>query len=104
MAKFFGTIGFANSVETRPGVWEEEITEHSYYGDLTRNTRRLESSGGVNDNINVANNISIVADPYAIQNFHTMRFVEFMGTRWKISNVEVQYPRLILTIGDEYNG
>lgn len=104
MAKFFGTIGFAETVETRPGVWEEDIKEHGYYGDLTRNTRRLESSGGVNDNVNVANNISIVADPYAIQNFHAMRFVEFMGTRWKITNVEVQYPRLILTIGDEYNG
>lgn len=104
MAKFFGTIGFAETVEIQPGVWKEEITEHSYYGDLTRNTRRLESSGGVNDNINVANNISIVADPFAIQNFHSMRFVEFMGVRWKITNVEVQHPRLILTIGDQYNG
>lgn len=104
MAKFFGTVGFAETVEIQPGVWKEEITEHSYYGDLTRNTRRLESSGGVNDNINVANNISIVADPFAIQNFHSMRFVEFMGVRWKITNVEVQHPRLILTIGDQYNG
>lgn len=104
MAKFCGIIGFAETVETAPSVWSEKITTRSYYGDILRNTRRLESSGGTNDNINVANQLSIVADPYANQNFHAMRYVKFMGTAWKITNVEVQYPRLLLTIGGEYNG
>lgn len=103
MAKFFGKIGYAETQQTSPGVWEEEITEREYFGDLIRNTRRLQSSGNINDNIVVANDISIVADPFANQNFHAMRYVEFMGTKWKISNVEVQYPRLILTLGDQYN-
>ncbi len=103
MAKFFGKIGYAETEQTSPGVWEEKITEREYFGDLTRNTRRLQSSGNLNDNIVVANEISIVADPFANQNFHAMRYVEFMSTKWKISNVEVQYPRLILTLGDQYN-
>lgn len=103
MAKFYGAIGYAESVETSPGVWTEQITEHMYYGDLTRNTRRLQSASQLNDDINIANEISIVADPFAYQNFHSMRYVEFMGTKWKISNVEVQYPRLILTVGGIYN-
>lgn len=103
MAKFFGKIGYAETQQTSPGVWEEKITEREYFGDLIRNTRRLQSSGNINDNIIVANDISIVADPFANQNFHAMRYVEFMGTKWKISNVEVQYPRLILTLGDQYN-
>ena len=103
MAKFFGKIGYAETEQTSPGVWEEKITEREYFGDLTRNTRRLQSSGNLNDNIVVANDISIIADPFANQNFHAMRYVEFMGTKWKISNVEVQYPRLILTLGDQYN-
>lgn len=103
MAKFFGKIGYAETQQTSPGVWEEKITEREYFGDLIRNTRRLQSSGNINDNIAVANDISIVADPFANQNFHAMRYVEFMGTKWKISNVEVQYPRLILTLGDQYN-
>ena len=90
--------------ETRPGVWEEIITERNYYGDLVRNIRRLQSSSQVNDDLNIANEISIVADPYANKNFHAMRYVEFMGTRWKINNVDVQYPRLILSIGGVYNG
>lgn len=104
MAKYFGKIGYAEQVETAPGVWEEQITERQYYGDVVRNIRKLESSGDINDNINVSMEISIVADPYAIQNFHAMRYVEFMGSLWKITNVEVNYPRLILSIGGVYNG
>lgn len=104
MAKFYGVIGYADTVETDPGVWEEQITERNYYGDLIRNTRRLESSGNLNDNINVSNEISIVADPFAIQNFHTMRYVEYMGAKWKITSVEVRHPRLILSVGGLYNG
>lgn len=104
MAKFFGPIGFAEQAETTPGVWEEVITERYYYGDLIRNVRRLQSSDKVNDDINVSNEISIVADPFANENFHSMRYVEFMGAKWKITSVEVQYPRLILTMGGVYNG
>lgn len=102
MGKFFGKIGYAELTETTPGVWEESITERNYYGDLNRNARRLESSGNLNDDINIANEISIVADPFAYQNFHKMRYVEFMGAKWKVSNVEVQRPRLILTVGGLY--
>ena len=104
MAKFCGKIGYIETLETEPGIWEEQVTERSYYGDLIRNTRRLQTSGNVNDNIVVSNEISIVADPYANQNFHAMRYVEFMGTKWKIESVDVQYPRLILSIGGVYNG
>lgn len=104
MAKWFGKIGYADTVETKPGVWKEQITERNYYGDITRNTRRLQTSNQVNDDINISNEISVVSDPYANENFHAMKWIEFMGTKWKISSVEVQYPRLILTIGGVYNG
>ena len=106
MSKWFGKIGYAETKEsaTEPGVWKEEITVKTYTGDFLRNTRRLQSSGNLNDDINVANEISIVADPFARENFHAIRYVEFMGSKWKVSNVDVQYPRLILTIGGLYNG
>ena len=104
MARWYGKVGYATTVETVPGVHEEQITERSYYGDVNRNTRRLESSGNLNDNVNVANEISIVSDAYAELNFHAMRYVEFMGARWKITNVQVQRPRLILQLGGVYNG
>lgn len=100
--KWAGIIGYAESVETEPGVWTEKITEREYFGDLTRNLRRLENGLGVNDNVIVANEISIVADPYAMENFHAMRYVTFLGTKWKVSSVDVMYPRLRLTLGGVY--
>lgn len=104
MAKFFGTIGYAVTSETKPGVYEEQIIEREYFGDVNRNIRKLENSEHLNDNINVSNEISIVSDPFANENFYSMRYAEFMGTKWKITSVEVKYPRLILTLGGIYNG
>ena len=97
-------IGYADQVETKPGVWEDEITEREYFGDLTRNTRRLQMTDKLNDDIEISNEISIVSDPYANENFHSMRYAMYMGTKWKITSVEVQYPRLILSLGGIYNG
>lgn len=104
MAKFFGPIGYAESKEIRPGVFQDVITERFYRGDVVRNTRRLQSTDKVNDDIEITNQISILADPFANGNFHAMRYVEFMGAKWKITNVDVEYPRLILTIGGVWNG
>ena len=104
MGKWYGVIGYAETVETTPGVWEEQITERRYYGELIRNNRRLQTADQLNDDISISNEISIIADPYVYENFHAMRYLEFMGAKWKITNVEVQYPRLILAIGGLYNG
>lgn len=104
MAKFYGEIGYAESVETSPGVWTDRIITRNYYGELIRNNRRLQTVDQLNDNVNIANEISILSDPYANDHFHAMKYVEFNGTRWKITNVEVRYPRLILTTGGVYNG
>lgn len=104
MAKFYGAIGFAGQYEERPGVWKDGIAERFYAGDLNRNTRRLQTASQVNDDIVVSNEISIVADPYAHENFHAIRYAVYMGTKWKVTSVDVQYPRLVLTLGGVYNG
>ena len=104
MAKFYGKIGFFTTVEVEPGLWVDKMVERPYFGDLLRNLRRLETSSNVNDNINISNQISILADPYAYDNFHSIKYVEFMNSKWKVTSVEVQYPRLILEIGGVYNG
>lgn len=104
MAKWYGAIGYAETKETKPGVWEEQITEHKYFGDLIRNNRRLQGSQNLNDDITISNQISILSDPYAVQHFHAMRYAELFGTKWKVSSVDVQYPRLILELGGVYNG
>lgn len=103
MAKFYGNIGYSKTVETEPGVWEETIIEKPYYGDLVRNTSHFQNSDSTNDNITISNNISIVADPFACENFQHMKYVVFMKNKWKISNVEVAYPRIVLSLGGLYN-
>ena len=103
MAKFCGVIGYAVTKETEPGIWEEQIVEVEYFGDVIRNTRRINAPGKVNDDISISNQISIIADPFANNNFHAMKYVIFMGAKWKVSEVTVEYPRLILSIGGLYN-
>lgn len=103
MAKFCGIIGYVITKETEPGIYEEVIEEHEYFADVIRNTRRLREAGKVNDDINISNQFSIIADPFANHNFHAMRYIVFMGAKWKIVDVEVQYPRLILSVGGLYN-
>lgn len=105
MAKFYGVIGYATTEETKPDVWVETITERPYYGDIIRESRRVESSqDSVNDGVSLDNEVSIVADLYAQENINEMRYVKIRGTAWKITSVEVQYPRLNISIGGIYNG
>nr|DAE25264.1 MAG TPA: hypothetical protein [Siphoviridae sp. ctWWc42] len=103
MARWYGTIGYAEVTETAPGVWTETIVPREYYGDLNRNIRHISSNDKVNEDISVNNELSIVSDPYAMENFYQMRYAEFMGVKWKVSSVEVRYPRLILSLGGVYN-
>lgn len=107
MARFSGTIGYLKTVETdpknHPGVWEEVITERRYYGDVLSNSRRWDQNGNFNDNLVVNNRISVVADSFARYNVGAMKFVRWLGDTWEITNAEIQYPRVILTIGGQYH-
>lgn len=104
MAKFFGKIGYGETVEKSPGVWVDEIVEYDYYGDIIQKSRRLEETDKLNDDISVGNSISVVADAYANEHFFAIRYVQWAGARWTVSEVKVQRPRLILTLGGVYNG
>ena len=104
MAKFFGEIGFATQVETSPGIWEDKIIEKQYYGDITRESRRFSASEQVLDNINLSNQVSIIADGYVTDNIQNLRYVRWLGGLWKISYVELKFPRLVLELTGVYNG
>ena len=105
MARFYGAIGYGETVETKPGVYKLVITERKYYGNVLSNTRRLEDTGEkVNDDITTGNSISIVADAYAHNHFFNIRYIRWAGVAWKVSNVDVQAPRLILRLGGVHNG
>lgn len=103
--RWYGKIGYDVTEETRPGIWETRPVERYYYGDVIRNTGRWSmTSESTNGSMSVNNQISVVADPYAYEHFHHIRYVEFMGDICDVTSIEVQRPRLILTIGGVYNG
>ena len=106
MAKWFGKVGYISTeeVETSPGVWKAVPIEREYYGDLILNHKRFEQASQINDNLILQNEISIVADPYAVQHFHEIRYVTIGDSIWKVTAVDVQYPRLVLSVGGVYNG
>jgi len=103
MAKFSGLIGYVLATETTPGVWQEVPTEVHHTGDVLRNTRRWEKGVGLNDNVVINNQFSIIGTAYAFDNLEAMRYVVYMGVKWKITNIEIQRPRIILTAGGVYN-
>jgi hypothetical protein len=104
MARFHGRVGYGESVETAPGVWTDVITERLYFGDVVRNARNLREGETLNPDLNVQNSISIVADAYANDHFFAIRYVEWAGVLWTVPTVEVQSPRLLLRLGEVYNG
>lgn len=105
MARFYGVIGYGETVETADlGVWADDIVEYNYYGDVIRTTRQLQDGEYLNQDLSVGHSISIVADAYANENWTSIRYVVWANTRWSVSSVEVQSPRLILKLGGVYNG
>lgn len=105
MAKWHGTVGYIKQERVSPGVFDSIPIERKYYGNIIRNSRGWSNpSEGTNDNLTLNNQISIIADSFAIDNSGYMKYVEIMGAKWKITNIEIQHPRLILTIGGLYNG
>lgn len=105
MSKFYGVVGFVKTQETASGVWEDNVVERrNYVGDVQRHIVRYDSGNQVVPNVSLNNEISIVLDPYAMENFQYIKFVEYLGSAWTVSSVEIEYPRLILSLGEPYNG
>lgn len=105
MAKYYGIIGFVKTYEDseNPGVWLTEKHEDYYRGDVKRYAKRISASGEkANSDVIVTNSISIIADPYAIENFQYIKYAEWMGTFWGVTSVDVNYPRFELGLGGVY--
>jgi hypothetical protein len=104
MAKFYGAIGYGETVESAPGVYKDVIVEFQYRGDVVRNTRKIQEGQNLNNDLSVGNSISIVSDAYANEHFFAIRYIQWAGALWTVSDVEVQSPRLLLRLGGVYNG
>ncbi len=103
--KFYGPVGYEiTPAEPVDGVCAPSVVERSYTGDVLKNYFKPRNGVSIIDDIDVDNRISILSDPFAMNHFHEIKYVKWMGAAWKVSSVDVQYPRLILSIGGVYNG
>lgn len=102
--RFHGRVGYADTVETKPGLWVEKIIFREYYGDVIRNNSRNSQGDKINSDILITNQVSIVADPYALGHFYNIKCIEFQGVLWQVSDIDAsQPPRLILSLGGLYH-
>lgn len=105
MRKWFGAVGYGEQVEVRSGVWQEEITERELYGDILNVTRRVDQRDeSPVDNLSLTVRLSVVADEYAVSNAHKIRYIVKDGVPWRVASIEPAHPRLILNLGEVWNG
>lgn len=103
MSRYYGKIGYATTVETSRGIWEQQIVERGYYGDVMSFRESIGGRDTIVGSVEIHNQISVISDPYAINNFQNARYITWHGTKWCITSIEVEYPRLIIQIGGVYN-
>lgn len=102
MAKYYGMLGFATQVETRPGIWEDAIEERPYKGDVVRSARRYDRSDGLNDDFVVNNTFSIISDAFLYSHIPALRYLEYLGSKFKITSVDIDRPRITISVGGVY--
>lgn len=105
MARFYGTLGFSITAETKPGVWTSSVTEHEAFGDIIRYRNDYsQQTGSTNDDLVISSQVSVIMDPFILANVQRVVYVKFMDIAWKVKSIEPSYPRLTLTLGGVYNG
>lgn len=104
MGKCVVKVGYAMPEEYEPGRWKHVMIEHEYFGETLRNTFEVRTADKVNEDLSLSMDFSLIADPFALQHCGAIRYIEFMGTLWKVTKIEPRYPRIILTAGGVYNG
>lgn len=102
MAKYYGHIGFATQVESEPGIWTDVIDRRPYKGDILRSGRRYETSENINDHFTITNSFSIISDAFLYSHIPAMRYIEYLGTKFKITSVEIERPRVTISVGGVY--
>lgn len=101
--KWYGNIGFGIPVNEND-IHTEVITDKPYKGDILENNLRWQQSDKIDDDLNITNKISVIANDFAYDNIGYMKYVELRGNKWKIVSATLQYPRILLTIGGVWNG
>lgn len=99
---YHGKLGFITTVDKGHGIRGKESVERYYYGDLKRISWHRADPQAVNTGLNISNQLSIMGDPFLDENLSDLKWVEFKNKKWAVTNVEVEPPRIVITMGDLY--
>lgn len=102
--RYSGKFGFAESTETAPGVMEDVITERDYIGDVVQRTETLSVNDSVLPQYRTTTSVSVLSDGVLAETYKNLRYISYMGSNWSVSSAVFQFPRLVVYIGDIYNG
>ena len=104
MGKFAGSVGYVIETETNPGVWSATDNVRHMQGDVLRVASTFQGNEKVNKDVTLQHRISLVGDSFAYEHFFEIRWIEYLGTKWEVTLLEVQKPRIIATLGGVYRG
>lgn len=102
--RWYGAIGYATDVEIKPGVWVPQIVDRKYQGSLFKNKTALQQTAEINSGITFNHSLSVIADPFAYENYYSIKYVTYLNKKWIVTNIVMEYPRMTLTLGGMYNG
>jgi hypothetical protein len=98
MARFAGFVGYVTQVESVPGVWSPVENPKYMRGDVIR-----QSSTSQNGDISLNHRVSLIGDSYTFNNYYNIKWVEIGSAKWSVTSVEIQRPRVIITLGGLWN-
>lgn len=104
MVKYAGLVYYTTQLETKPGVWKDSVKEHFMRGDVLRKASSSQNGDKVNSDVSLNHRVSLIADEYALGNYHDIKGIQINGRVWQVESIEVQRPRLIVTLGGLLNG
>jgi hypothetical protein len=110
MSKYAGLVGYVTQEESVPGVWSQVEKTSTMKGDIIRqsstngNGARISDTGKINDDISLSHRVSLLGDAYAFNNYYAIKWIKIDGHKWQVTSVELQRPRIIITVGGLWNG
>lgn len=104
MAKYAGLVGYVSLVESPPGVWNQVSNPKRMRGDIIRQSSSNQNGDKVNSDITLNHRVSLIGDAYSLGNYSDIKWIEIDGKKWEVNSIEIQRPRIIVTLGGVWNG
>ncbi len=104
MAKYAGLVCYVTQEEKVPGVWTPLENPVLMKGDIIRQSSNYQDNGKINSDISLNHRVSLVGDAYAFDNYYNIKWIMLDGRKWEVTSVEIQRPRIIVSIGGLWNG